>query len=172
MRKIDTETGEIYSILTTGLWAPMPIIAYRILSEAKEFSAQRLLMCLVSHLGKDSMEVWPSYTLITRETRLSRSSIRRALTVLEEMGFIWTSKRRVGRHLRNHYKILRETFEVSSLPENAKRWLKKDFRCMRCLVAANRWEFGTDKNGNKIHYGCGGTAFPIFRDSTANKDGL
>ena len=161
MRKIDKKTGEINQIFVPGLWAPFPIMAYRILAEAKQISAQRLLVCLVSHLGSEGMDVWPSYSLITKESGLSRGSIRRAILVLEEMGFLRVTKRRTGPQIRNHYKILLETYQVSKLPEAAKKWLPKEYRCMRCLKAAYRLDFGTDNVGNKIHYGCGGTAFPI-----------
>lgn len=168
MRKIDKQTGEISPIFAVGLWAPLPINAYRILAEAREHSAQRLLMCLISHLGSEGMDVWPSYSLISKESGLSRGSIRRAILVLEKMGFLRVTKRRTGRHLRNHYKILLETYSVDSLPDSTKNLLPRDFRCMSCLKVANRVEFGTDGRGNKIHFGCGGTAFPITRKNSAS----
>lgn len=172
MRKIDKKTGEINPILAAGLWAPLPITAYRILAAARQISAQRLLVCLVSHLGSEGTDVWPSYSLITRESGLSRGSIRRAILVLEDLGFISVTKRRTGPHKRNHYKILLETYEVATLPDNAKKWLPKEYRCMGCLKAGNRLDFGTDKSGNKIHYGCGGTAFPVSRKSNTYAIGL
>ena len=56
-----------------GLYSAFPIPAYQVLGKAKEYQAQKVLLCLVSHLGKGSNCVYPSYTTIARSCGMSRN---------------------------------------------------------------------------------------------------
>ena len=67
-----------------GLYSPFPIPAYQVLGKAKQYQAQKVLLCLVSHLGKGSNCVYPSYTTIAKSCGMSRNSISAGLTVLFE----------------------------------------------------------------------------------------
>ena len=88
MRTIDKSTGEIKIIKIRGLWSHFPIPAYQVLAAQREWSAQKLLACLVSFLGKDDLCVYPSYKSISKRCGLSPNTIRKALDVLEDYGFI------------------------------------------------------------------------------------
>jgi len=102
---VNKETGEILSIPRGGLYAPLPIPAYKVLVEAKEHIAKEVLTCLVSHLGKAGRGSFPSYDTIARETGRSRSSLRAALQVLYDFGFVRVYQVRIGKRKRNKYYV-------------------------------------------------------------------
>ena len=90
MLTINKTTGEINTIQPGGLYAPLPIPAYQVLARMGDHKAKDVLVCLVSHLGSNGTSAYPSYTTIAAEAGMSRNSIRKALDVLDEYGFIKT----------------------------------------------------------------------------------
>jgi hypothetical protein len=76
LQSIDRETGEILSITTGGLYAPLPIPAYQILAQAGEHVAKDVLICLVSHMGKAGQSVFPSYGTIQKKREIKRCHCR------------------------------------------------------------------------------------------------
>ena len=90
MEKIDVNTGEITTVKIQGLWSHFPIPAYQVLAAQKQWSAQKLLACFVSFLGRDDLSAYPSYITISRTCGLSPNTIRKALDVLEDNGFVKT----------------------------------------------------------------------------------
>lgn len=60
MEKIGLDTGEMLNIGPGGLYTPMPVPAYKVLSWAGQYQAPAVLNCLSSYLGKPNRKVWPS----------------------------------------------------------------------------------------------------------------
>ena len=74
---------------TGNLYSPLPIPAYQVLAKAKEYNAQRVLMCLVSHMGYNNRCVWPSYPTIMFESGVrNRNTVSRSISTLVEFGFV------------------------------------------------------------------------------------
>ena len=95
-----------------GLYSAFPIPAYQVLGKAKEYQAQKVLLCLVSHLGKGSNCVFPSYTTIAKSCGMSRNSISAGLTVLFEYGFIKIFRFREGKKSRSKYYIQNACWDI------------------------------------------------------------
>ena len=100
-----------------GLYSAFPIPAYQVLGKAKEYQAQKVLLCLVSHLGKGSNCVYPSYTTIARSCGMSRNSISAGLTVLFEYEFIKIFRFREGKKSRSKYYIQNACWDSSLMNE-------------------------------------------------------
>jgi hypothetical protein len=139
-----------------GLYSAFPIPAYQVLGKAKEYQAQKVLLCLVSHLGKGSNCVYPSYTTIARSCGMSRNSISAGLTVLFEYGFIKIFRFRDGKKDRNKYYIQNACWDSSLMNEKALKQRAPIAVCIDCGVLMDRGGFGISPLG-KIHYGCGGS---------------
>jgi hypothetical protein len=71
-----------------SLYTPFPVPAYQVLGRAKQYNAQKVLLALVSYMGKNNNAVFPSYTTIAKAAGLGRNSISEGLKVLHEYGFI------------------------------------------------------------------------------------
>ena len=155
-RKPNVTTGEFVSSLPPGLSAPFPIPAYKILGKINEHNAQRVLTCLVSHLGDKGMMVHPSYSQIQKLCGMSRSAIKPALDVLEEFGFIRIFQVQEARtKKRNKYYIHESGYDSSQMNRLAAKFLEKRNRCIGCAERINRGEYKIGPDG-PIHLGCGG----------------
>jgi hypothetical protein len=139
-----------------GLYSAFPIPAYQVLGKAREYQAQKVLLCLVSHLGKGSNCVYPSYTTIARSCGMSRNSISAGLTVLFEYGFIKIFRFRDGKKDRSKYYIQNACWDSSLMNEMARKERVPIAVCIDCGVLMDRGGFGISPLG-KIHYGCGGS---------------
>jgi hypothetical protein len=154
VQSINRDTGEILSISTGGLYAPLPIPAYQILAQAGEHVAKDVLVCLVSHMGKASALVWPSYGTIQKVTGRSRGAIAGAINLLEEYGFIRVIRKQVQQaKRRNFYYILEAAYKTDKMNTLARAHLAKKGRCS-CGAVVSQAEIG---RGSKAlhHYGCG-----------------
>ncbi len=154
MEKIDLETGEILNIGPGGLYAPLPIPAYKALGAAGEHHAQVVLTCLVSHMGKNDFKVFPSYEQIRKLTGKSKSTIASAIRTLKEYGFIHvkTIQTRQDRK-RNLYYINRSCYDIKLFNKVAKASLPYLGRC-NCGASVTRADIGSGPKKH-IHYGCG-----------------
>ena len=139
-----------------GLYSAQPILAQQVLGKAKEYQAQKLLLCLTSYLGKGSNCVYPSYTTIARSCGMSRNSISAGLTVLFEYGFIKIFRFREGKKSRSKYYIQNACWDSSLMNELARKQRVPTAVCIDCGVLMDRGGFGIGPLG-KIHYGCGGS---------------
>ena len=156
VRKIDTSTGEITSIPPGGLYAPLPIPAYQVLAECKEFTAQRVLIALISHLGDNGWLVYPSYTRISKVSGVARSSIRKALDVLEGFGFIKIVRIQTSQTKRtNKYYIQLSCYDTSHMNKFAREYLTKEDLCFGCGKKVSPGDHRAGPSG-PIHLGCGG----------------
>jgi hypothetical protein len=165
VRKIDKETGEIRNIPVGGLYAPLPIPAIKILADFKEHNALRVLTCLVSFLGDKGWVVYPSYDTIASSTGLSRTSIKPALDVLEDYGFIKVIRLQLGRTKKqNKYYIQECSFKVSLMEKHVRNKVAKTARCLACIKEISRGEYAIGPKGG-IHLGCGGFVIPLQIDS-------
>ena len=98
-----------------SLYSPFPIPAYQVLGRAGEYQAQKVLLALVSFMGKSNNAVFPSYTTISKSAGMSRNSIRPALDVLHEYGFLKSVKYPVGKQARSKY-FIGDSHDSRSLP--------------------------------------------------------
>ena len=156
MRKIDKNTGEIFNIKPGGMYAPFPIPAHQVLIRLRDHQALRILTCMISHLGSNGWEVYPSYTTISYEAGVSRNSIRKSLDLLVEMGFIKIGTWREGKKDRNTYFIQEAAYNSGLMNKYAKTYRNCDGACRRCGASLDRGGFKAQ--GDKhIHMGCGGS---------------
>lgn len=161
MEYVDTQTGEILNITQGGLYAPLPIPAYKVLVQAREHVAKDILICLVSHLGKRGKSSFPSYSTIARETGRSRSAIRDGLQVLYELGFVKVFQVKVGKRKRNKYYIQEACFSTDRMSKKALGYLPRVATCLRCRTPLSLGEIGYGMKSTH-HFGCGGiTTLPL-----------
>jgi hypothetical protein len=154
MQKIDLETGEILNIGPGGLYAPLPVPAYKVLGAAGEHHAQVILTCLVSHMGLNDFKVFPSYDQIRKMTGKSRSTIASAIRTLKEYGFITVKTLQVKQdRKRNLYYITRTAYDITLFNNQAKASLPYLGRC-KCGASVTRADIGSGLKKH-IHYGCG-----------------
>ena len=91
---------ESLNLKSGNLYSPHPILAYDVLAAAKEYNAQRVLMCLVRHMGYNNRCVWPSYPTIAAKSGVRNyNTISRSITVLVEFGFVKTYHYREGKKI-------------------------------------------------------------------------
>ena len=138
-----------------SLYSPFPIPAYQILGRAKEYQAQKVLLALVSYMGKSNNVVYPSYSTIAKAAGMSRNSIRAGLDVLHEYGFIKSVKYPVGVQARCKYFLQFACWDSGRMNSLAKPYKKHIARCRACLKLLDRGEFALSPSG-KVHWGCGG----------------
>lgn len=168
MQKINKTTGEITPIKVKGLWAHFPIPAYQVLAEQKEWSAQKLLACLVSFIGCEGFCVYPSYKTISRRCGLSPNTIRKSLDVLEENGFIKVHTFHEGKKARNKYYFQECCWDSGLMKGRAKASRPRTVKCLDCGETMDRGGYGLGLVG-KIHYGCGGQVIGLQALSDAKK---
>ena len=164
MQEINKKTGEINSIQPGGLYAPLPIPAYQVLARMGDHTAKDVLVCIVSHLGKNGTCSYPSYTTIATEAGVSRNTIRKSLDVLEEYGFIKTAYFREGKKDRNKYYVQEAAYNSGLMNKYAKRYRGVTAGCRRCGQFFDRGSYGVGPLG-PIHFGCGGSV-KVFRQSS------
>ncbi len=137
-----------------GLFAAMPIPAYRLLAGAKEYIAKDVLMCLVSHLGKGNRKVFPSISLMEKETGRARSSVIAGIRTLEEFGFVkkyqyWEP----GKKRRNIYYLQEACWNNDRMNREALAYAPVIGRC-GCGERVKLGEVGVGMYSFH-HYGCG-----------------
>ena len=137
-----------------GLYAAFPIPAYRLLAAAKEYIAQDVLMCLVSHLGKGNRKVLPSISLMEKETGRTRSSVIAGIRTLEEFGFVKKYQYWVpGKRRRNIYYLQEACWNNDQMNREALAYAPVIGRC-GCGERVKLGEIGVGMNSFH-HYGCG-----------------
>jgi predicted transcriptional regulator len=160
---VDKFTGEILSDLDnqidfkqSGLWSRLPIPAFQILAKAKNHAAKDVLLCLVSHMGKGTNAVWPSYDTIQAETGRGRGTVSQALKDLAEYGFVRTFTWQVSQtKKRNKYYIQPACYSQSRMNEVARKDLAIVKRCRWCAKGLVPGDFLKSHNGSH-HWGCHG----------------
>jgi hypothetical protein len=138
-----------------SLYTPFPVPAYQVLGRAKEYQAQKVLLALVSYMGKNNNAVFPSYTTICKAAGIGRNSIRPALDVLHEYGFLKSVKYPAGIQARSKYFIQFSCWDTGRMNEKAKPYKKYIARCLACGSELDRGDFAFSPLG-KVHWGCGG----------------
>ena len=138
-----------------SLYTPFPVPAYQVLGAAKQYNAQRVLLALISFMGKNNNAVFPSYSTIAKSSGISRNSISKGLKVLLEYEFIKSIKYPNGIQARKKYFIQMACWNSGRMNEIAKPYQLKIARCTACGEGLNRGEFDFSPLG-KVHWGCGG----------------
>lgn len=160
MRKLNKNTGELTPIKISGLWSHFPIPAYRVLANQKEFAAQKVLLCLISHLGGvNGCYVYPTYKQIQHESGVNVKKIREALNILEDMGLIVVfSNRRgtTGKWPNNKYLIKESCWDISKMNTLALSWVPKTHKCLDCGALLSKGQFGDGGGPYRPHWACGG----------------
>lgn len=153
-----------------SLYTPFPVPAYKVLGTAKQWQAQKVLLALVSHMGKSNNCVFPSYTTIAKEAGMSRKSISSGISTLLEYDFIRSAKYREGKKSRRKYYIQPGCWNINLMTSDAKS-ISRNFspiiaRCLACGEGLGRADFDFGELG-KIHWGCGG--FVVYLNSYLKK---
>jgi hypothetical protein len=161
LRTIDTTTGEIKEVKIKGLWSHFPIPAYQVLAAQKQWSAQRLLSCFVSFLGTEGLCVFPSYITISKRCGLSPNTIRKALNVLEENGFIKTFYFKKGKKDRNKYYLQMCCWDSGQMNKQASASRIPTSKCLDCGALMDKGGYGVSDTLGKVHYGCGGSVVSL-----------
>ena len=156
MEKIDVNTGEITTVKVQGLWSHFPIPAYQVLAAQKQWSAQKLLACFVSFLGRDDLSAYPSYITISRTCGLSPNTIRKALDVLEDNGFVKTFYFKDGKKDRNKYYLQESCWDTSKMNKMAAASRQPTSKCLDCGKLMDKGGYGLSPKLGKTHWGCGG----------------
>lgn len=160
MRTINKSTGEFYSFRVKGLWSPFPIPAYQVLARQGEFTAQRLLVCLASFLGDSENCVFPSYLTINRVSGIGKGSIREALNVLEDNGFIKIFRYWEGKKSRNKYYFHPSCWDSGQMNSLALKYRTPTHKCLDCKKLIDGGGYGVGKLG-KTHWSCGGPVIEL-----------
>lgn len=143
-----------------SMYAPLPIPAFQVLAAANEFQAQRVLLALVLHMGKNDNCVWPSYTRIASSVGMSRASISKGLKILKEYEFIYTAYYREGKKSRRKYYIQQCCWDSSMMKSLAKKQVLLVAKCTMCLKYLGGGDFSMVDN-LRVHWGCGGYAIRV-----------
>lgn len=138
-----------------SLYTPFPVPAYKVLGRAKQYTAQKVLLALVSHMGKNNNCVFPSYSTIMKSAGLGRNSVSTGLKVLHEYGFITSFRVQMGVQARNKYYIQMACWDSGRMNKTASAHKKFIAKCLACGAGMDRGGFGLSPNG-KVHWGCGG----------------
>ena len=168
MEKINTNTGEVKTVKIQGLWSHFPSPAYQVLAAQKQWSAQKLLACFVSFLGRDDLSVYPSYIGIAKRCGLSPNTIRKALDVLEDNGFVKTHYFKNGKKDRNIYYLQESCWDTSKMNKVAAASRKPTSKCLDCGKLMDRGGYGHSPKLGKTHWGCGGQVVRL--DSIQNRN--
>jgi hypothetical protein len=151
-----------------SLYTPFPVPAYQVLGRAKQFNAQKVLLALVSHMGKNDNVVFPSYTTIAKAAGLGRKSISSGLKVLHEYGFIKSFKFQHGVEARVKYYLQFACWDSGRMNHIAMPYRKTIAKCFACKKLLNRGEYAISPLG-KVHWGCGGFVF-LLSNNEAGRD--
>jgi hypothetical protein len=163
-KKSEIDDGVPIEIITGGLHSPFPIPAYHVLIEANEHVAKDVLTCFVSHLGygKSSNCVWPSISLIAKESRHSRQAVVRGHRVLKEFGFIKVGKYKSKNGWANRYYFQAACYHSFLMNEKAVSYTKVFGQCEACNKIVRDAEVGSGLDAY-VHYGCGGNVRKLAR---------
>lgn len=152
---------EALNLGSGNLYSAFPIPAYQVLAKAKEYNAQRVLMCFVSHMGHNNRCVWPSYPTIMAESGVrNTNTVSRSITTLVEFGFVKTFRYREGKNDRVKYFLQGSCWNSSYMNERARHFRPATARCLACLMYLVRGDYffsGEDK----VHYRCGGFVMSV-----------
>jgi hypothetical protein len=149
------ENKDYLRISRGGLYAPLPIPAYNVLGRAGEYQAQKVLVSLVSHMGKGSNCVYPSYTTIAKNCGMGRTAISKGLSILCEYGFIKIARFRDGKKSRSKYFIQNCCWNSSLMKDVPLEHKRFKYVCLACGELTDRSGVALSDLG-PIHYGCGG----------------
>jgi hypothetical protein len=151
-----------------SLYSPLPIPAFQVLSNMSEFQAQRVLLALVLHMGKNNNCVYPSYTRIAENVGISRNSISKSLSVLNGLKFIKIAKFQDGKRWRNKYYLQESCWVASKMPNDVSNYRKKQYLCKACMQYLDPSGFGVS-GGVTAHWGCGGFVIKVKRTRKPEK---
>lgn len=144
-----------------NLYSAFPIPAYQVLAKAKKYNAQRVLLCLISHMGFNNRCVWPAYPTIMAESGVrNRNTVSKAITTLVEFGFVKTFHIREGKKERTKYYLQGCCWNGSFMNELARGYRPVRARCLACLMYLERGDYFFSGD-NKVHYGCGGFVMSV-----------
>ncbi len=151
---IEEQLNQELVITQGGLYAPLPIPAYKLLIAAGEHVAKDVLVCLVSHMGKGNRRVFPSVKLIMREAGRGRAAVIAAIRTLEEFGFVkkfqyWEP----GKRRRSIYYLQEACWNNDRMNREAIAFAPVIGRC-HCGTAVKLGEIGVGMSSYH-HYGCG-----------------
>jgi len=139
------------------LYAKVPVMAYNLLGDLKQYQAQKILACLCSYMDFDTYISWPGYKAIARRAGISKNSIRKGLDVLEELGFVKVSKRDTGGLRKsNQYLVKYYAYRPDLWNWEMASMLPKKGRCIDCAALVNLAQYETGPRGKHVHLGCGG----------------
>lgn len=148
------DENEVLNITQGGLYAPLPIPAYKILIAAGQNIAKDVLVCLVSHMGKGNRKVFPSITLIMKEAGRGRSSVIAGIRTLEEFGFVKKYQfSRDEKRRQNVYYLQEACWNNDRMNREALAYAPVIGRC-GCGASVRLGETGVGLNSYH-HYGCG-----------------
>lgn len=151
---MEEQVNQELVITRGGLYAPLPIPAYKLLIAAGEHVAKDVLICMVSHMGKGNRKVYPSVKLIMREAGRGKTAVVAAIRTLEEFGFIkkfqfWES----GNRRRSIYYLQEACWNNDRMNREAIAFAPVIGRC-KCGAAVRLGEIGVGMLAYH-HYGCG-----------------
>jgi hypothetical protein len=166
---MEEQVNQELVITRGGLYAPLPIPAYKLLIAAGEHVAKDVLVCLVSHMGKGNRKVYPSVKLIMRESGRGKTAVIAAIRTLEEFGFIkkfqyWEA----GSRRRSIYYLQEACWNNDRMNREAIAFAPIIGRC-RCGSEVRLGEMGVGMF-TYHHYGCGDIVelFSTRKKSTEN----
>ena len=142
-----------------GVYVKVPVRTFKLLGQMKEHSAQRILLALCTYMDFDTRECWPSYSEIVKIGGVSRSSIKRNLNLLQELGFISVKKQnKGGAWASNFYTILHHAYHPEDWDFEKAAYLPYVARCLDCSQQIKMGGCMQSPGGRLVHLGCGGTA--------------
>ena len=158
------DDGVPIQILTGGHYSLFPIPAYNVLVAADEHKAIRVLTSFVAHMGygKSSNCVWPSITLLCKETALSRSSVVSGYRTLIEFGFINMGKYKSKNGWANRYYFQPSCYHTRFMNKKAIAFTSVFGQCEACNKIVRDAEVGSGLDAF-VHYGCGGNVRKLSR---------
>ena len=160
LQRSKMEKEGVLNLPKGSLYAPIPIPAFQVLSNKSEWVAQKVLLALVLHMGKNNNCVFPSYTRIAETVGISRNSISKGLTVLYELGFIKIARFPQGKQWRSKYYLQECCWVSSRMRKDVSNYRIKAYRCFACLGYLDKSGFGVSGD-KKVHYGCGGFVIQV-----------
>ena len=151
---MEEQVNQELVITRGGLYAPLPIPAYKLLIAAGEHVAKDVLVCLISHMGRGNRKVYPSVKLIMREAGRGKTAVISAIRTLEEFGFIkkfqfWEA----GNRRRSIYYLQEACWNNDRMNREAIAFAPVIGRC-KCGSAVRLGEIGVGMLSYH-HYGCG-----------------
>ena len=158
------DDGVPIQILTGGHYSLFPIPAYNVLVAADEHKAIRVLTSFVAHMGygKSSNCVWPSISLLCKETALSRSSVVSGYRTLQEYGFINIGKYKSRNGWANRYYFQPSCYHSRFMNKKAIAFTSVFGQCEACNKIVRDAEVGSGLDAF-VHYGCGGNVRKLAR---------